>query len=91
MSGADFSLAGRTALVIGGTSGIGLEIALGFQAAGARVIVASRDENKIAASVAKLKQSDAQSAGYALDASRHADMQRSAESVWAEQGPIKYC
>ena len=37
MSGANFSLEGRTALVIGGTSGIGLEIALGFQAAGARV------------------------------------------------------
>ena len=88
MSGADFSLKDRTALVIGGTSGIGLEIALGFQSAGARVIVASRDENKIAASVARLKQKDAQSAGYALDASRHADMQRFAETVWAEQGPI---
>ena len=55
MSGANFSLEGRTALVIGGTSGIGLEIALGFQAAGARVVVASRDANKIDASVAKLK------------------------------------
>ncbi len=88
MSGADFSLAGRTALVIGGTSGIGLEIALGFQAAGARVVVASRDEKKISASVNKLKQKDAQSAGYALDASRLADMRRFAEKVWTEQGPI---
>jgi len=74
--------------VIGGTSGIGLEIALGFQAAGARVVVASRDEKKISASVNKLKQKDAQSAGYALDASRLADMQRFAERVWTEQGPI---
>lgn len=88
MSGPNFSLDGRTALVIGGTSGIGLEIALGFQAAGARVVVASRDQDKVDASVAKLKQKDARSAGYPLDASRLTDMQRFAETVWAEQGPI---
>ncbi len=46
MTSPNFSLDGRTALVIGGTSGIGLEIALGFQGAGARVVVASRDEKK---------------------------------------------
>ena len=88
MSGAVFSLENRTALVIGGTSGIGLEIALGFQAAGARVVVASRDQTKIDASVANLKQNDARSAGFALDASRLVDMQRFAKAVWAEQGPI---
>lgn len=83
-----FSLENRTALVIGGTSGIGLEIALGFQSAGARVIVASRDTKKIDASVAKLKQKDSQSSGYALDASSLAEMQRFAEKVWATQGGI---
>jgi NAD(P)-dependent dehydrogenase (short-subunit alcohol dehydrogenase family) len=88
VSGPDFSLDSRTALVIGGTSGIGLEIALGFQGAGARVIVASRDQDKIDASVAKLKQKDARSAGYALDASSLTDMRCFAETVWAEQGPI---
>ena len=88
MSGADFGLGGRTALVIGGTSGIGFEIALGFQAAGARVVVASRDANKIDASVARLKQSDARSAGYAIDASNLSEMRRFAEQIWAEQGPI---
>jgi len=88
MSGADFELGGRTALVIGGTSGIGFEIALGFQAAGARVVVASRDANKIDASVARLKQSDARSAGYAIDASNLSEMRRFAEQIWAEQGPI---
>ena len=35
-----FALTGRTALVIGGTSGIGREIALGYRAAGAKVLVA---------------------------------------------------
>ena len=88
MSGANFSLDGRTALVIGGTSGIGLEIALGFQGAGARVVVASRDANKIEASVAKLKQKDSRSVGYKVDASSVIDIRRFAEQVWSEQGPI---
>ena len=88
MTAKTFSLENRTALVIGGTSGIGLEIALGFQSAGARVIVASRDPAKIDASVAKLKQKDSHSSGYALDASSLAEMQRFAEKAWADQGGI---
>ena len=88
MSGANFGLNGRTALVIGGTSGIGLEIALGFQAAGARVVVASRDAKKIDASVVKLKSKDPRSVGYTVDASNLIDMRRFAEQVWTEQGPI---
>jgi NAD(P)-dependent dehydrogenase (short-subunit alcohol dehydrogenase family) len=88
VSGADFSLDGRIALVIGGTSGIGLEIALGLQAAGARVIVASRDSGKIDNSVAKLKHKDPRSVGYTVDASDAKDMHRFAERVWTEQGSI---
>ncbi len=88
MSSASFNLDGRTALVIGGTSGIGLEIAQGLQAAGARVVVASRDTNKIATSVAKLKHNDAKSVGYPVDAGNRADLSRFAAQVWSEQGPI---
>ncbi len=88
MSGADFRLDDCTALVIGGTSGIGLEIALGFQAAGARVIVASRDASKIETSVAKLKHQDPDCVGYSVDAGEPADMRRFAAQVWADKGPI---
>ena len=58
------------------------------KAAGARVVVASRDANKIEASVAKLKQKDSRSVGYKVDASSVIDMRRFAEQVWSEQGPI---
>lgn len=44
---AAFSLAGQSALVIGGGSGIGREIALGLAAAGAKVSVAGRRKDRL--------------------------------------------
>jgi NAD(P)-dependent dehydrogenase (short-subunit alcohol dehydrogenase family) len=44
---AAFSLAGQTALVIGGGSGIGREIAIGLAAAGATVSVAGRRKDRL--------------------------------------------
>ena len=51
-----FSIEGRTALVTGGTSGIGRMIAEGFIRAGARVLVASRKADAVEATVAELSQ-----------------------------------
>ncbi len=42
-----FSLSGKTAVVLGGTSGIGQAIARGFAGAGANVIASSRDAAKV--------------------------------------------
>ncbi len=50
-----FSLEGKNALVIGGTSGIGKAIAAGLLESGARVTVAGRDEKKLRAAVKELK------------------------------------
>jgi NAD(P)-dependent dehydrogenase (short-subunit alcohol dehydrogenase family) len=44
----EFALQGRTALVIGGTGGIGREIAQGYRTAGAKVLVAGRNPDKLA-------------------------------------------
>jgi NAD(P)-dependent dehydrogenase (short-subunit alcohol dehydrogenase family) len=46
------SLEGLTALIVGGSSGIGLAIAEGFQAAGARVAIAARTPDKLACATA---------------------------------------
>ncbi len=49
-----FSLAGQLALITGGASGIGLGIAKCFVAAGARVVLVGRNEERLAAAVQEL-------------------------------------
>ena len=49
-----FNLSGRTAVVVGGTSGIGQAIALGLAAAGADVIATSRRLNEVKDTAAKI-------------------------------------
>lgn len=58
-----FSLAGRTALVTGSSSGIGHTLAAGLAGAGARVVLNGRDVAKLEATVAKLRE-----AGFAAEA-----------------------
>jgi 2-deoxy-D-gluconate 3-dehydrogenase len=49
-----FDLKGRVAVVTGGNGGIGLGMARGLAAAGARVVVAARDQDKSRVAVAEL-------------------------------------
>ena len=51
-----FSLAGRSAVVTGGSRGIGSMIARGFLAAGARVLIAARKEQELEQAVGELSE-----------------------------------
>jgi NAD(P)-dependent dehydrogenase (short-subunit alcohol dehydrogenase family) len=64
---ARFSLEGQSALIIGGTSGIGLEIAIGLHQAGARVGVVGRSPVKLAAAVQRLKDAGATPEAFQAD------------------------
>src|SRR5205809_7033545 len=67
MTSSAFDLTGRVALVTGGTSGLGRAIAVGLARAGARVVVGSRDEKKVADTVAELSVSGEGHSGLRLD------------------------
>lgn len=79
-----FSLTGRTALITGGSKGIGKAIARGLAEAGADIAICSRHENELAKAAEEIKQ------GLSIRvATRVADLARrtDAESLaaWAEQ------
>ncbi|WP_366656871.1 SDR family oxidoreductase [Fodinicurvata sp. EGI_FJ10296] len=81
-----FSLAGRTALVVGGTSGLGREIALGMKKAGARVVLVGRDTGKIDAAVNDLGGEPAR--GYAADVTDVSALRALAGKIESDVGPV---
>lgn len=58
---------GKTAVVIGGTSGIGEGIALGFAADGADVVATSRTEDAVAETATKLREAGAETINQPCD------------------------
>ena len=62
-----FDFSGKNVFVFGGTSGINLGIAEAFVAAGARLGVASRNQDKVDAAVARLSIGGVPALGFSLD------------------------
>ena len=71
-----FDLKGRVAIVTGGNGGIGLGMARGLAAAGARVVVAGRDQTKSRAAVEDLKGRGAEAHAIAVDVTDEAAVGR---------------
>ena len=83
-----FDLTGRTALVTGGSRGLGLQIAEALGEAGARVVVSARKAGELEAAVALLKERGAQADWIAADSSHPAEVQRLADEAIAKLGHV---
>ncbi|WP_088344468.1 MULTISPECIES: SDR family NAD(P)-dependent oxidoreductase [Rhodomicrobium] len=83
-----FALDGKTALVIGGSSGIGREIALGFQGAGAKVLIAARGQERLDRVSAELGAEAGARIAYAADLRDVGALATLCEIVRAEHGAL---
>lgn len=84
-----FSLEGKVAVVLGGTSGIGLAITRGFVLAGAAAVVASsREQAKVDAAAAEIERAGAATLRLASDVQSRPAMEALAEAAMSRFGHI---
>jgi NAD(P)-dependent dehydrogenase (short-subunit alcohol dehydrogenase family) len=83
-----FSLQGRTALVTGGSSGIGLAIATALGRAGARVVIAARGEDALHASVTRMQGQGVEASYVAADLSVREGVDRLCQDVTGQVGDL---
>ena len=82
-----FSLDGRIAVVTGGNSGIGAEMASALARAGARVVLVARDAERLDKTVAELRAYGGQAAAVRADLADRAEVKRAADDAEAAFGP----
>lgn len=83
-----FDLAGRTAVISGGSKGLGRQIGSILAEAGAKVVLASRNGAACREAAAELQARGHQAAGADLDVSTRTAVEKFAESVTGEHGPV---
>jgi 2-dehydro-3-deoxy-D-gluconate 5-dehydrogenase len=83
-----FDLSGKVAIVTGGNSGIGFGIAKGLCLAGATVVVAARNEEKLLEAVQQLEASNGKTFAVSCDVTNETSIQRMVQVVAEKTGRI---
>ena len=82
-----FSLAGRVAVVTGGSSGIGEGMAAALAGAGAQVVLIARDADRLESAVKGLRGRGGQAAWVSADLADRLEVERAADEAAAAFGP----
>jgi len=82
-----FSLAGRVAVVTGGSSGIGAEMARALALAGARVLLVARDKERLGEAADLMKAAGGEAAWVSADLADRAEVERAADAAAAFGSP----
>jgi NAD(P)-dependent dehydrogenase (short-subunit alcohol dehydrogenase family) len=82
-------LTNKTAVVIGGTSGIGLALARGLAQAGANVVPTGRRDELVQAAVAEVVALGRRSLAQTCDVTDNASLERLLQSVCSEFGNVQ--
>ncbi len=82
------SLEGKTAVVVGGTSGIGRALALGFADAGADVVASSRRQEQVDAAAAEIEARGRRSLRIASDVADRDSLEALADATVKEFGKV---
>lgn len=83
-----FSLAGKTAIVTGGSRGLGLQMAQALGEQGARLVLASRKHDELQASVAELRAQGIDAEGIAADLSQAEQAHAFVDAALAHLGHV---
>jgi NAD(P)-dependent dehydrogenase (short-subunit alcohol dehydrogenase family) len=83
-----FNVQGRTVVVTGGASGIGLGYAEALAANGARVTLLDLDEHRIESEVARLRAAGFDVSGRAVDVTNHAGLDKAIDEIAAGYGRL---
>ena len=83
-----FSLKGRTALVTGGSRGLGLQMALALGEQGARIVIAARKQAELDAAVALLAEQGITAFGVAVDLAQDLELDRLVDAAILHLGHI---
>ncbi|HQR71949.1 MAG TPA: SDR family oxidoreductase [Burkholderiaceae bacterium] len=81
-------LTGRTALVTGGSRGLGLQIATGYGEMGARVVISARKADELEAACMQLRAAGIDASWIAADGASEADVARLAQESIARLGHV---
>lgn len=83
-----FDLSGKTALITGGSRGLGLQMAHSLGEAGAKIVLSSRKASDLEESAAELKAAGIDASWIAADCAAQADITRLADETIARLGHV---